>query len=356
VVLLLAAIAGGAMFFDSASWTRWDAGIYMSIADHGYTLTHCRVSPQYPPGSWCGSAGWFPGYPVLLAPLYSLGLPRVATAVFVSWVFDFAVLVLLWEGFLRRLNTPIRYVALVFAAFVPGGVYMHAAYPMSMAAFFMLLCLYLLYRESWLWASLAGAVATFCYLSALAIAPIVVVWILLATRGEDTTRRLTKAIGAGAVVCVGLLAALLLAQIQTGRWDAYFLVQANFHHGLHFPFTLLLPMLRGPFAGVTYVQGIWDTEAILATVLVLGLVIGIAVQARARLVTWQDMLVLGLVVICWLAPLSQWNISYWRTDTLLLPAALLLPRIPPGLAVVLTGAAVAVFPFLAIFFFNGTLV
>lgn len=352
----MAAIAGGVHFFVSSTWTRWDAGIYMSIAKSGYNLHGCPVSPQYPPGSWCGSAGWFPGYPALLAPFYSLGLPQVATAVAVSWLFDFAVLVLLWEGFLRRLGTPVRYLALTFAAFVPGGVYMHAAYPMSMTAFFMLLCLYLLRRGRWLFASLAAAAATFCYLSALAIAPIVFAWILLGTRGAALPGRLLRAAGAVAVVCLGLVAACVLAQLQTGRWDAYFLVQTSFHHGFHFPFTILLPMLRGPFRGVTYVQGIWDCEAILAMLVSVGLVIGMGMRALARSVIWQDLLVLALVLICWLAPLSQANISYWRTDTLLLPAALLLPKVPARLAVVLTGAAVAVFPFLAIFFFNGTLV
>jgi hypothetical protein len=185
----------------------------------------------------------------------------------------------------------------------------------------------------------------------------VIAWILLGTAGEKWRGRLLRVIGASAILLCGLAAVCIVEQLQTGRWNAYFLVQASFHHGFHLPFTNLWPMLRGPFLGVTYVQGIWDCEAILATVVSLGVLIGVGIRARSKSVTWQDdLLVLALVIISWLGPLSQANVSYWRTDTLLLPAALLLPRLPARLAIVLTGAAVSVFPFLAMFYFNGTLV
>ncbi len=188
------------------------------------------------------------------------------------------------------------------------------------------------------------------YLSALTLAPIVCVWIFLGMRGDGLLKRLVWAIYGGATTCLGFVAFLLLAQAQTGRWNAYFLVHL---HSLQFPFAILLPMLRGPFAGVTYVQGIWDTEAILATVLVLGLLIGLVMRTSRKLATWQDWLVFALLVLCWLGPLSQANLSYWRSDTLLLPAVLLLPKMPDTVAVILTGAAVAVFGFLAVFFLTG---
>jgi hypothetical protein len=353
--LLLAADAGSARFFASETWIRWDAGIYLSVARQGYSIGPCPPS-VLPPGSVCGNAGWFPGYPALLAPLHSLGLPLVLTAVAVSWLFDFGVLVLLWNGFLREIQTPIRYVALIFAAFVPGGVYMRAAYPMSITAFFMLLCLLLLRHRRWLWAGVAGGVASFCYPSAIAMAPLVFAWVLLDERGSKLPRRLLMALAAGALVCLGLVATFVVADIQTGHWNAYFLVQANFKHGFHSPFSTLWPMIRGPFAGVKSVHGIWDAEALLAALVSIALLVAIGMNAVAGTATRFDLLILLLVLVLWLAPLTQADVSYWRGDALLLPAALLLPKLPAWLAATLAGTAVAVFPLLALFFFNGTLV
>jgi hypothetical protein len=355
VVLLLAAAAAKARFFTSVTWTRWDAGIYLSIAKQGYGIGPCPPS-VLPVGSVCGNAGWFPGYPALLAPLNTLGLPLVLTGVTVSWLFDFGVLVLLWNGFLRGVQSRIRYVSLTFAAFVPGGVYARAAYPLSMTAFFMLLCLLLLRHRHWLWAGVAGGLASFCYPTAIVIAPLVLAWVLLDERDSRLSRRLPTALAAGALAGLGLVATFVVAEVELGHWNAYFLVQAPFKHGFHMPLSILWPMLRGPFAGVKSVHGIWDAEAILSTLVSLVLLVGIGMKALARSASRFDLLLLALVLVLWLAPLTQADVSYWRGDVLLLPAALLLPKLPDWLAVTLAGAAVAVFPFLALFFFNGTLV
>ena len=355
VVLMMAAVAGGADFSATSTWTRWDAGIYMTIAHTGYSMFPC-IGNQFPPGSWCGNAFLFPGYPLVLAPLYSIGLPTAATAVAVSWIFDFALLVLLWEGFLREISSPLRHVALLFAAFAPGAIYMRAGYPMSMAAFFMLLCLYLLRHRRWFWAALCGSIAAFTYPVAVAIVPIVFAWVLMGERRSALQMRFVRACLCGALAGAGLVATLVAAQVQTGHWNAYFLIQDRYDHGVHLPFTLLLPMLTGPFDGVTYVHGIWDCEAILATAVSACLLLGIGARALRRTTSLQELLIVALVLICWLGPLTQRDISYWRDDTLMLPAAVLLPRLPTRIAIGLAGGAVTMLPLLALFFFIGTLI
>jgi hypothetical protein len=353
LVLWATASIAGDRFFVASTWARWDSALYMQIAASGLHLVSCPVA--YGRGTWCGDAGWYPGYPALLAPLYSIGLPEAATATAVSWLFDFGTLAVLWRGFLAELDSPVRYVGLVFAAFVPGGVYMRAAFPMSMVTFCMILCLLLLRHRRWWWAGVVGGIACFCYLSAIALAPVVALAVFLAGRGQGPLRRVLSACTAGGIVCLGAVAASLLALAQTGHWNAYFMVQAHYGHGFHFPLSILWPMLKGTLTGATGLVRAQDAEATLAAVVAVVLTLGVIARVVKRTATSWDLLLLLLVLICWLAPLTQANLSYWRSDTLLLPGALLVVRLRPAVGTLLTGAAVAIFPILAYFFFVGTL-
>jgi hypothetical protein len=344
--------AQGAPFSSSSSWFRWDSGFYTQIASSGYRIYPCPGSP----GAWCGNAGWFPGYPALLGLFDLLGAPQTGTAVLISWLFALGTLIVLWRGFLREMAALSSYLALGFAAFVPGGIYMRAAFPMAMTTFWTVLCLLMLRRRRWLWGGTAGALATFTYPSALDLAVIVGLWVVADGPRDDVRRRLLPAGGAAGLVGLGFLSALAVFAAQTGRWDAYFLTQAKYHHGIHNPFTQLLPMVRGALGTVTGLTGVIETEATIVAGICIALTVWVAVLAiRGRATRWNA-LVLLLVLMSWLFPLSQNNLSYWRSDTLLLPAALLVSHMPSWLAALVVGAAVAVFPFLAYFFFQGQLV
>lgn len=103
--LCLAANATGGDFWLASEWGRDDTAIYLQIAHQGYNILHCPTPNGQTNALWCGTAGWLPGYPLLLAPLFSLGLPS-STAVVVAWLFDFALLLLVWNGFLRHVRSP----------------------------------------------------------------------------------------------------------------------------------------------------------------------------------------------------------------------------------------------------------
>ncbi len=51
LLLYVAARLDGATrdFFTPSHWARNDSGIYLQIAAHGYSFTHC-TGPAYPPG------------------------------------------------------------------------------------------------------------------------------------------------------------------------------------------------------------------------------------------------------------------------------------------------------------------
>ena len=81
----LAAIgtAGGFNPFTTAEWVRWDSRNYLSIANHGYTLMSCQGEVF----SLCGNSGWFPFYPLLIAPFAAVGLQAATVGLVISLVF-----------------------------------------------------------------------------------------------------------------------------------------------------------------------------------------------------------------------------------------------------------------------------
>src|SRR5260370_38102638 len=72
-------------------------------------------------------------------------------------LFCFGALIVLWVGLLDRAPTPRNVIALAFAAFVPGQIYDHTVFPLSVASFFVLLAFALLRRRRFVGAGLAGA-------------------------------------------------------------------------------------------------------------------------------------------------------------------------------------------------------
>jgi hypothetical protein len=339
-------------FLAGRNWAHWDSFLYESIATHGDTLMRCPGQP----GTWCGNAGWFPGYPVLLTPLYALGLSQNSSAEVVSWIFDWGVLVLLWSGYLQHLQSNLRYVALTFAACVPGGVLMRSVFPMSMTDFFLIWSLLSARSGHWRRAGIIGAGASFCYVSALALAPVLAALVFLQLGGRPLLSRSRQAALAGGLVLVGFVAACVLELIETGRWNAYFLVQQKYHHGLHSPEDTIWPLVKSLFNQHPGYSVALAAEATLGVTVVLVLLVTLLWRLLRRSVTLWDCAVIAFVVIVWFLPATQANLSYWRGDTLLLPAALVLPRAPVWLAVLLTAGAVAVMPLVALYFIQGQLI
>ncbi len=356
MLLWVAARAEGAQFFSAISWFKWDSLLYSDIAQKGYYLHRCTPAEYTGPlPPWCGDTAWFPGYPAVLAVLDGLGLPPVGMAVLVSWVFDLAVLLLLWNGFLRRAPAWLAYLALAFAACCPGGLYMHAAFPMSMTVFFILLWLLALRDRRWVWAGLAGGCAAFCYPTAVVLVPLAVVWIWVED-GGSLMRRCIAITESGGLTGLGILVALAVGAIGSGRLNAFPLAQSHYEHGFHEPFSILWPLIHGALSGASGVPWAQGVEALLAAFMVVMLAIGlIGLALRGRLTRW-DVFLMAFIVVFWLFPATQANESYWRGDTLLLPAALLMLRVRAELSVLICAASIAVFPFLAYYFFAGGLI
>lgn len=355
LVLWAVATGGGVQLATERAWRHGDQGHYLAIAKEGYHLIECHKI-GYVPDGWCGTAGWFPGYPMLIRGLTAVGVPAEVAAVALSNLFHLLSLVILWLGFLVRpkaddaasptrdatssdrvgVRAPSdspsqRWLLLGVAAFFPGQIFYQSAFPLSLFICAVLTSLWCLERGRFLLAGLAAAVAAYSYSTGFLLVPVLGLAILLHHRGPswaETLRRLALVAG---VAALGFAAVLLTHHLALGKWSAFFMVQAKYGHGLHEPLGTLLTAMKGLF-------GAPPSYPALQTALVAGLVLVLVVSSPWRLERERardhTLRIYGLAF--WLFPLIMGSgVSLFRAEALLLPLVPVMARLRAPVLVVL---------------------
>jgi hypothetical protein len=338
VVMLIAGKLGGYSPFSVQTWARWDSRWYLSIADHGYTLGACSSA-----GGWCGSTGWFPAYPALIAALSAAGLSPESAGALISGAFGLGLLVLLRETFLRDLAPGRVAAGLAFAAFIPGAVYLHALFPLSMLGFFSILGMWQLARGRFALAGAALAVAAASYHLGVLLLPVAIAYAWAAPGAPSPARRLQRVALAGGIGALGPLLVLGAMRLQTGHWDAFFLLQQRYHHGFHAPWTTFGLALQPLAHGQPDLLDFASWLVVAATVAVGAVTLDVI--NRRRTAPPDEWLLLGATLVLFLFPLTQDDVGLYRTASTLLPAAPLVARLPtPIAATVCACAAVVALP------------
>ncbi len=338
------------------SWIHWDALLYLDIADRGYVLMPCGA--EYPPGSWCGNAGWFPGYPAVVQALTGLGVTPAVAAAAVSATCALALLVVLWVRFLGAEASARNLLLLGLAAVFPGAVYQHAGFPLSLLVLAVLVHLDLLRRRRWVLAGLAGAVAVATYPVAAVLPVTGLLGAAVLARG-GRWQRVRAGLVVGALAGAGGLAVALRLRVATGHADAYLMVQEKYGHGVNPPWETVRdtvrPLWGGPgFTAETATR--WQT--LLVLVLVLLCLGGLARALLARRPgAVEDVPVALLLLGAWLMPLVVGSgVSLYRSEALLVPGVVLLRHLPRDATTALLVLAVPLAYVMAQLFFLGTLV
>jgi hypothetical protein len=128
---------------------------------------------------------------------------------------------------------------LVFmASIVPGHIYAHALFPMSLTLFCISMLFYGMLHKSFLLAGIAGFFAVLSYsIGFLLIASLSIFFItdlILNKRKIELRKHFTVLI----LTSLGFVSLLLYDYISTGHWDALFLIQKKYDHHLQNPFVL----------------------------------------------------------------------------------------------------------------------
>jgi len=333
VTVLATAAARGYAPFDPSTWKRWDSGLYIWIAQDGYAVSQC-------PTGWCGNAGWFPGYPWAIRAAHAVGPSWVAAGVVISWAAGLGALVLIWNTFLGRRHTAASIGAVLFAAFAPGAVYEYAVFPLALLACFTVGFLWFLYRGRWLAAGVAGAAATFTYPTAVALIAVALAWALVERRTA------IQSLLAGALSACGLGLVLYDLHHDTGRWNAYFLVQRKYHHHLHSPLAAFQHGVAHPATAI-------GAQSLLVTVALACVLVSLVLR-RPR-VERAELLVAVWTLATWLLANIESGVSIYRAEATLLPAAILVRRLPVPVVYGLVALAAGVLVWMTGLFLNLTL-
>jgi hypothetical protein len=288
-----------------------------------------------------------PGYAWSLRPLMAAGLSPRKASVVVSAAFVLASMTVLWAGFLSSWKEG-GVLALFFAAFFPGQVYQHGAFPLAQFSFFALLCLLAAFRGRWGLAGLGGFAAAFTYTTGWLLAPVLLAWGLAGPRA-GLAGRLGRAGLAAALTASGFLSVLFLQWWQLGVWNAFFVVQGNYGYALVNPlytwWLVVKEVFTPPWRGIeegphlqTLLVGVWMAGAL---------------AHRLRTRDHASLLPVLYVLAFWVLPLlmGPGRVSLYRSEATLLPGVLLLEGLPrPVIAVALAAAVLVAWPMAALFF------
>jgi hypothetical protein len=138
---------------------------------------------------------------------------------------------------------------------------------------------------------------------------------------------------------LGVGAVLLIDKLEVGVWTAYFKVQAHYHHTARDPFTAWADIVKPLRHGIHGLASVPSLEAAFVGALVAVLLVHGA--WRGRRVKAIELLALAFAVAVWLFPLSLGSVDIYRSDALLIPAALLVRRLPIPVAALVTAGAIA---------------
>ena len=104
------------------------------------------------------------------------------------------------------------------------------------------------------------------------LVPIAAAFAALHDRSAAVAVRLRRAALVGGLALLGPLAVVTVMKIQTGSWDAYFLLQDKYGHGLHMPLDVLRgavePLFDGPLLELDDVRALQTALVGLAVALV----------------------------------------------------------------------------------------
>lgn len=347
-------VSAGADPLRLSAGLKWDALRYLDIARRGYEVYPCGDGPiDFPtlrPDAWCGNAGWFPLYPMLMRGLHAVGLPYAAAGFLITQVALVGAFMLIWRLLGGRL-TETSAQCLALAALLPGSVYHHLVFPISLALLAVAGTVLAVRERSWWPAGLSAAVGAAAYPAAVWLCLLAPAAILIGWRHERLAVRALHAAGTGAIGGAGLFVALLAFYVDTGRWDAYQLIQRNYGNGFHNPLWTF---------GQIMTAGVRDPKAwsLIAILLIIGPALYIGVRRGLRRGFDAELVMLmGLMIGLTLIPLIAGpRVSAYRSYALMGPIVVLLAGVPERLRLLLILVAAGIGGALTLAFFQGKVI
>lgn len=357
-------------YWSTAGRHRWDSGHYLSIAETGYEMFWCRE--RYPNfrDVMCGNVAWFPGYPMSVRAVSATGLSYEISAVVVTEVSLFGMFAVLWWLLGARLTWATG-LTLAIGTVFPGGIYLHAMFPIATGTLALLVCIVGVKRNSWAVAGAAGFVAAACYPVGTAAAGMLLLSAFFAWQRDRWPVRFAKA-GLSAVLAgFGVLWAKWLMWQATGRWNAYEILQkSSYQQGdLRQPFDEIRKSYEFPFGDWYRPKGqlTWLVEHSIAAhktqlwvniAFVLLILTTVAIRLlRSHRLDVEEWAAFILTMAIFFVPFfAGAQISWYRNHAQMFVGLILVRRMPRWVQVPLFALCAIQYVFLSAMFFAGVLV
>lgn len=225
-LVILGAVKSGRSPFDLAVYSQWDSGHYLSIAEHGPVISQCVDVTNRASDQWCGSAGWLPIYPALIAvlsKLSSLSLTSSAFIISAGCALVASVLASRVVSITSGADTSTVFIIACNAAIFPGMVWGFVSFPISMTLMFFWTALLLDLKGWWHLSSVIIGLTAVTHSVGLII---VGVWLLVVFCRTDKRTWLWRSLLTlcPSVCFFGYQEAVL------GHWNAHLLVQSAYGH------------------------------------------------------------------------------------------------------------------------------
>lgn len=236
VVMALAQMSVGIPVTSAASHVYADAGLYLNVANNGYTLVPVVMldSQGNEVIAWEGNAGWMPLYPLLIRGVAWTGLEATVGAVLIAMAAHLGWIAATWNLILKRQMDPAGLLTLACMALFPCFTYHGAVFPISLLMLETVLTAWAVEKRNWPAAMLLCMAAAATYSTGWLLAPAAGLVILLQRDLPWRERILRPAFLAFAGVA-GLAFMFALARQDTKVWNAYFLVQEKYGHDVQNP-------------------------------------------------------------------------------------------------------------------------
>jgi hypothetical protein len=337
---------------------KWDGLRYLSIATRGYYRYWGLYAPNTNFYMWLGNFPWMPGYSLVVRLVIAVGFSPPAACVLVAAFFEIATLGLLWNLFFQARWSLANILCLLIAAFFPGMMYYHAAFPISLLNFITLLAFYFAVQRKWARSAFMCLIASPVYSLGFITGASISLWAIIDLRVGTFRNRLARAALVGGCSLAGIGAVMLMQRIQIGVWFDFFRGQQQLGNAqsLPNPVKTFIRIMRPMTREQPYFTRAAAVQTLLVSIGLWSLICYTLVKKRDALPTLYAMILIFLAITWWLPLMLNRVGSIYRIESTLLPAVILMPKLPvPILAAVLAVCFFLAY-WLCILFLQGRLV
>ena len=175
-------------------------------------------------------------------------------------------------------------------------------------------------------------------------------------RDAPWAQRLREALLYGAIAFSGLVTVMIMHQLILGRWNAFFLVQAKYGHGIHDPLDTVTNVWRT--LELEYKEPaklMRSAQSLIVCAIVPALLVFLL--TRIRQITRIEWLAAIHVGLFWIFPLVMGpGVSLTRAEANLLPLTLLMARLPIATRIAILGVFATLYFEASVAFFESILV